>query len=427
MENGKYNISALSLSRPSEVLEKLTLTGSSLLLIVATIVNILAHFVIALIFLKSRPFRQSRHYYILSVAFSDFFTGMTTPFLIVESMNSRWTLDPYLCPMFLVVRHSMMFISLLSVLLFTLDRWWSITYPLSYRARQSQQKSVLVLIIVWIFAAIVHIPAIFVWNSQYMNNGFKLTFCLYPYNFDRIYTISSTLLEFFLPIASLLTLNVSIYVVLVRRRNATEIRRSLSTSERAVRSRKDNLYPCCIPNCHCKSTKANRLQPRSTQMVKNHSASELPTPANNISIDSRSRSLEAVSAVSCQYNFLRKESDNLVRDFLLRQSMRALCSVGILTICAILFRSPYVIAILVNVFSCPVPSGILIFLQNLTVINASINPFLYNLGNKTIKKTIRSCIKSKLKKTDKFGENLASMYCILERNGKVSTILNQRT
>ncbi|XP_061166507.1 probable G-protein coupled receptor No18 [Saccostrea echinata] len=426
MENGRYNISALSLSRPSELLEKLTLTGSSLLLIVAIIVNILAHFVIASIFLKSRPFRQSRHFYILSVALSDFFTGMTIPFLILESMNSRWTLEPYLCPVFLVIRHSMMFISLLSVLLFTLDRWWSISFPLSYRARQSQQKSVLVLIIVWIFAAIVHIPAIFVWNSQYMHNGYKMTFCQYPYYFDRMYTISLTVLEFILPIAFLLTLNASIYVVLVKRRNATEIRRSLSTSERAVRSRKDNQYPCCIPNCHCKSNKSDRLQPRSTQLVKNHSASELPSPSNSISIDSRSKSLEAVTAVSCQYSFLRKESDNLVRDFLLRQSMRALCSVGILTICAILFRSPYVIAILIDVFSCPVPSGILVFLQNLTVINASINPFLYNLGSKTIKKTLRSCIKSKLKKTDKFGENLASMYCILERNGKVSTILNQR-
>ncbi|XP_048753662.1 5-hydroxytryptamine receptor 1D-like [Ostrea edulis] len=430
MEDEKHNVSAVSLSVSSEYSETILLTGSSSLLIVAVIVNILAHFVIASILVKSRSFRQSRHFYIVSVALSDFCTGLTIPFSISESMNSHWTLDPYLCPVFLVTRHSMMLVSLLSVLLFTFDRWWSISFPLSYRTRQSRHKAVIVLIIVWIFSGIVHIPAIFVWNSQYINNEYRMTYCLYPYRFDQIYAVSLTMLEFILPVFFLLVLNASIYVLLVRCRDVTKLRRSLSTNEKAVRSRQDTYHYCCLPNCNCPSKSIRTQSTRVLQSVKSHSSSELhvTSPSNSANSHTRSKSLDAGTtlAISSQYSFSRKESDNLVRDFLSRQGMRAVCSVGILTIVAILFRSPYIITLLFDVFSYPVPCGILALLQNLSLINTVVNPFLYNLGNRNIKKTLKTCIKSKLKKTDKLEEKLSSMYCILERSGKVSTILQQR-
>lgn len=422
MENNGNNITAVSLSLSSASVEKIMFTGSSLFLFITAIVNFLAHIVIGSMFLKSRSFRQSRHIYIFSVALADFLSGMTIPLSILETMNSGWTLDPYLCPIFLVTRHSMLLVSLLSVLLFTLDRWWSITFPLSYRARQSRHKSIIVLIIVWIFAGIVHVPTSFVWNSQYIDNGYKIKHCLYPYNFDRVYAMSLTVIEFSLPIFFLLVLNTSIYVVLTRRRNATELRRSLSTNERAVRSRINN-QSSCLPNCNCASKRCENKEPRPLKHAKNHSSSELPAQTATENARNRSRSVDVGSTVSCQYSFSRKESDNLVRDFLLRQGMRAVFSVGILTMVAILFRLPYVIASLLDVFSFPVPSVTLLFLQNLTVINTMVNPFLYKLGNKNIKKTLEICIASKLEKTDKLGIKLTSMYSILDRNGKVSNIL----
>lgn len=423
MENDKHNISAVSLSLSSASSEKIMLIGSSSFLIIAAVVNIMAHSVIAWMFLKSPSFRQSRHYYIFSVALADFLTGMTIPVSILETMNSGWTLDPYLCPVFLVIRHSMLLVSLLSVLLFTLDRWWSITFPLSYRARQSRHKSIIVLIIVWIFAGIVHVPTSFVWNSQYIKNGYSMKYCLYPYNFDRVYAVSLTVIEFVLPIFFLLVLNASIYLVLIRRRNATELRRSLSTSERAVRSRLNNHYSFCLQHCNCTTKRCDNQEPRVLKHAKNHSSSELTAPLTLNNVPTRSKSIDAGTTSSCQYSFSRKESDNLVRDFLLRQGMRAVFSVGILTLGAILFRLPYVITSLLDAFSCPVLSVTLLFLQNLTVINATINPFLYKLGNKSIKKTLKSCIASKLEKTDKLGVKLTNMYSVLERNGKVSNIL----
>jgi hypothetical protein len=167
------------------------------------------------------------------------------------------------------------------------------------------------------------------------------------------------------------------------------------------------------------------------QSVKSHSSSELhiTTPSNSANTHIKSKSLDSRTnvAISSHYNFARKESDDLVRDFLSRQGMRAVCSVGILTIVAIFFRLPYVITLLFDVFSYPVPCGILAFLQKITLINSTVNPFLYNLGNRNIKKTLKTCVESKLKKTDKLEEKLSSMYCILDRSGKVSTVLHQRT
>lgn len=82
-------------------------------------------------------------------------------------MEKRWTLDGLACRLYLTLRSSLLYVSLLSILLITIDRWWSIHYPFSYRVRQSKRLAACAVGLVWVISFAVHLPPILLWGDVF--------------------------------------------------------------------------------------------------------------------------------------------------------------------------------------------------------------------------------------------------------------------
>ena len=79
-------------------------------------------------------------------------------------MESRWALQGTACHLYQTVRCSLLYVSLLSILLISVDRWWSIHYPFTYRVRQSKKLAAVAVAAVWLASFAVHVPPILLWD-----------------------------------------------------------------------------------------------------------------------------------------------------------------------------------------------------------------------------------------------------------------------
>ena len=79
-------------------------------------------------------------------------------------MESRWALQGTACHVYQTVRCSLLYVSLLSILLISVDRWWSIHYPFTYRVRQSKKLAAVAVAAVWLASFAVHVPPILLWD-----------------------------------------------------------------------------------------------------------------------------------------------------------------------------------------------------------------------------------------------------------------------
>ena len=399
---------------------------SAIPLFVLTFINIVANGVILLVFLRSKSIRKCRNVYILSLAFSDFFVGLTMPFAITETINRQWTFSSDACLVYLTIRGSLLLISVSSVVLLTVDRWWSINFPISYRVRQSRRTATVLVVTIWVVSLILHIPINFTTNI--LNSTSTRSYCIFPESHRTKLTISSSVISCFLPVVILLFLNIGINVKLFKRRNSKKLRRSLSTNESsALYTRKfslDSNYSSSTTsddgNIVQKVVDPRRnsyffimsKRPSTTRPIPfYHRQSSIATPNfQQKSIDSESNAPRSASSSLKQNVPTRKQSDDIVRDFLVRQDKKAILSLSLLAVVCVICRIPFYFLSIVQI-ACGdcIPDWTIILTFWICVANSAINPFLYGFGNTYLRKTLRSFLRRSI--LDKVKIKEALRYC----------------
>ncbi|XP_069113615.1 histamine H3 receptor-like [Argopecten irradians] len=447
-------------SEPGLVVEteddQLSLWLAAVPLIAMVVVNVLANGAIILIFIKKRCIRRCRNIYILSIAVADFLIGLSMPLSIVETLSRKWIFWPFSCWVFLMVRYSLFFISFISIILLTLDRWWSINFPFSYRVRQSRTMATIIVVCSWFVSFILHIPLIIGWESFDDSNAIITeTYCRVPQKRNFIFTICAFVLEYLIPLTCLIFLNFGIYFKLSRRRNTKKIRRSMSSSDTyMLYSRKTSsdsggsnsfnnnnnnfddaasdvtLYTH-IPDVrrHSVYLYTSRRSSSSLYKVPKNSLGNF----NRAHQNSRRVSVDTASLVKSNRNNhcivqqkpsfpSRKQSDDIVKDFLGRQDKKAILSLGLLTLVASVCWTPYTLSSVVSAF-CPtcIPSWLSVFFYWILAANSTINPFLYGIGNPDFRKVLRTWMACFTQHGINM-DNETLLYCQLQQNCELETL-----
>lgn len=427
----------------------LTVWISTIPLVALVVINMLANGAILIIFCKTKSIRKCRNIYILSLAVADLFIGLSMPFSIVETLNKRWILSQSLCSMYLVLRYSLFFISILNIILLTVDRWWSINFPFSYRVRQSRRTAIILVVLCWIISFTFHIPSVIFWESisatkdnlTHINR--EESYCNAPFEGNFIFTLCVSLFEFIIPLVLLFVLNIGIYIKLLRRRNTKKIRRSMSTSDTyLIFNRKSSSDSSKSGNSEETPERATFLtgikhdkkrfsvvfhNSRKYSMV-NHKVAKSGLLSKNVS--GRRRSLDTAMLMGGIKNRnsgqrqsfpTRKQSDDIVKDFLLRQDKKAILSLGLLALVAFVCWTPFSVTTVVKAWNpqC-IPDWITLFLYWILAANSAINPFLYGIGNSDFRKVLRSWVSCLDHQQNKFQEAL--VYCQLQQSAELETL-----
>nr|XP_040579815.1 muscarinic acetylcholine receptor gar-2-like [Lepeophtheirus salmonis] len=140
---------------------------TAIILSLITIITIGGNFLVLIAFGVKQKLRESKNFFIVSLAFTDLLIGMISlPLFSVYILVGFWPpqLGPILCDLWLSIDHTVCLVSQLTVLSITIDRFCSVRFPAHYQIIKDRNKTILIIIGTWAISALIFFIPIFGWE-----------------------------------------------------------------------------------------------------------------------------------------------------------------------------------------------------------------------------------------------------------------------
>ena len=136
--------------------------------------------------------KTPQNLYIVSLALSDLFIGLLAPFSLVEYLTGERVFGVELCIVQISLDNYFSTVSIWSIALIALDRYWSITKPVTYIRQRTWKRARNSIFIAWALSAMLSFPHLFlsVWFTDPIECGFPRRFW---------YIIFTCLFMFYIP------------------------------------------------------------------------------------------------------------------------------------------------------------------------------------------------------------------------------------
>jgi muscarinic acetylcholine receptor M3 len=119
-------------------------------------------------FRVNKQLRTISNYFLFSLAIADLTIGLISiPIYTAYFITEKWLLGPFVCDMWLSIDYTMSNASVANLLLISFDRYFSVTHPLTYRAKRTSNKAVLLIASGWLISFLLWTPVIISWPYIY--------------------------------------------------------------------------------------------------------------------------------------------------------------------------------------------------------------------------------------------------------------------
>ncbi|XP_031179835.1 muscarinic acetylcholine receptor M1 [Sander lucioperca] len=182
------------------------LTGSLSLLTVVGNILVLVSFKI------NKALKTVNNYYLLSLAFADLTIGtlsmnLYTTYLIMD----QWALGPVICDLWLAIDYVASNASVMNLLVISFDRYFSVTRPLTYRAKRTTKRAMTMIGLAWSISFILWAPAILFWQYIVGERTVQPNECYIQFLSEPIITFCTAIAAFYLPVTIMAFLFWKIY------------------------------------------------------------------------------------------------------------------------------------------------------------------------------------------------------------------------
>ncbi|XP_059178974.1 muscarinic acetylcholine receptor M5-like [Physella acuta] len=208
----------------------------AVVIVTIIVTTIVTNFIVVVVFVTRENRKRSKNIYLANLSLIDLIIGLSImPICMLSVLNRNWNLPNVACRFHLIALHSLVFASLLAVLLVSVDRWYSICYPFTYRVKPTGRIALYAVVASWIFSFMLHIPFVGVWDLilhekwEEMDNGL----CLASRRQHPAAVFILTGLKYIVPHVTMLLLKCSLYRKIKQRKNVN-VRRSISSVDTAA-------------------------------------------------------------------------------------------------------------------------------------------------------------------------------------------------
>ncbi|XP_036385902.1 5-hydroxytryptamine receptor 7-like [Megalops cyprinoides] len=176
-------------------------------LTVITTVTVVGNTLVVIAVCVVKKLRQPSNYLLVSLAVADLSVAlMVMPFVIVTDLTGgKWLFGEVFCNIFIGMDVMCCTASIMTLCVISVDRYLGITRPLTYPARQSGRLMAKMIAGVWVVSASITLPPFCGWAENVNAEGV----CLISQ--DVGYTLYSTTLAFYIPMAVMLIMYYNIF------------------------------------------------------------------------------------------------------------------------------------------------------------------------------------------------------------------------
>nr|XP_033813349.1 muscarinic acetylcholine receptor M1 [Geotrypetes seraphini]XP_033813350.1 muscarinic acetylcholine receptor M1 [Geotrypetes seraphini] len=179
---------------------------------ILSLVTIVGNLLVLLAFKLNSDLKTVNNYFLLSLACADLIIGVISMNLYTTYIiMGRWVLGSILCDLWLALDYVASNASVMNLLIICFDRYFSITRPLTYRAKRTPKRAAIMIGLAWAISFIVWAPAILFW--QYIEGERKVSEGKCYIQFFEVPTITfgTAIAAFYLPVTIMIILYWRIY------------------------------------------------------------------------------------------------------------------------------------------------------------------------------------------------------------------------
>ncbi|PAV77658.1 hypothetical protein WR25_15643 [Diploscapter pachys] len=185
------------------------LTITSMLTVILII--ILGNLLVIVTVYRDRKLRaQRQNWLIVSLAVADLLVGLlVTPLTLIYEIIGEWKMGMVLCEMWLALDVLFVTASILHICAISLDRYFSVTSPLTYPAKRTPTRMFLYIGVSWVVSLLICLPPIFGWRPERKPGECSVST-------EIGYVLYSSLGSFYIPVVILIIVYAKIYSITIK-------------------------------------------------------------------------------------------------------------------------------------------------------------------------------------------------------------------
>lgn len=182
------------------------LTGS------LSLVTIIGNILVLVSFKVNKQLKTVNNYYLLSLAFADLTIGVLSMNLYTTYIiMGKWALGNWACDLWLAIDYVASNASVMNLLVISFDRYFSVTRPLTYRAKRTTKRAMTMIGLAWSISFVLWAPAILFWQFFVGQRTVPPGECYIQFLSEPIITFCTAIAAFYLPVTIMTVLYWRIY------------------------------------------------------------------------------------------------------------------------------------------------------------------------------------------------------------------------
>ncbi|XP_031434610.1 muscarinic acetylcholine receptor M3 [Clupea harengus] len=232
-----------------------------------SLMTIIGNILVLVSFKVNRQLKTVNNYFLLSLAFADLIIGVISMNLYTTYIvMGHWAMGPWACDLWLAIDYVASNASVMNLLVISFDRYFSITRPLTYRAKRTTKRAAVMIALAWLVSLVLWAPAILFWQYFVGERTVPSDKCYIQFLTEPIITFCTAVAAFYLPVTIMSILYWRIYKETENRSRELAILQGSSARFGTERPH-FHLHPTGGSSRSCSSFELARPVPRHSSML----------------------------------------------------------------------------------------------------------------------------------------------------------------
>ncbi|XP_069000572.1 muscarinic acetylcholine receptor M3 [Embiotoca jacksoni] len=177
-----------------------------------SLITVIGNILVVVSFKVNRQLKTVNNYFLLSLAVADLIIGVISMNLYTAYLvMGYWAMGNWACDLWLAIDYVASNASVMNLLVISFDRYFSITRPLTYRAKRTTKRAGIMIGLAWFVSLVLWAPAILLWQYFEGERTVPSNECYIQFLSEPTITFCTAMAAFYLPVTIMSVLYWRIY------------------------------------------------------------------------------------------------------------------------------------------------------------------------------------------------------------------------